>query len=217
MLDELVQKLNPQDPRQAAIKDACKALKYPKKMKDLPFAKTVLESSLPEQREWLLSLMVGLKKMDLDALDARKDYWHQRWELREFCFDLLKRKLPFTAEDLLLMVEWWSEDIIFYRGRGAASLVKACETYFKAHAAPHPPQLLAALQGLAKRLNDKDDSDAQRYGSKLLALLHAAAARSMVRARFHRLFGKMKMPGLILPGRKSPPCRPKPPTTGTPC
>jgi len=175
MLDELVQKLNPQDPRQAAIKDACKALKYPKKMKDLPFAKTVLESSLPEQREWLLSLMVGLKKMDLDALDARKDYWHQRWELREFCFDLLKRKLPFTAEDLLLMVEWWSEDIIFYRGRGAASLVKACETYFKAHAAPHPPQLLAALQGLAKRLNDKDDSDAQRYGSKLLALLHAAS------------------------------------------
>jgi hypothetical protein len=174
MLNELIQKFNPKDPRQTAISKAFKALKYPKKIKDLDFYKTVTESSLAEQREWMLALMVALKKIDLEAGD-KNNIWHQRWELRELLFSLLKRKLPFTAQDMLLLAEW-SSGMSFYSGRGCAPLTKAWETYFKANQPPHDPAVLAALQAVAEQMGNSNDADAQRYSHKLTTLLQEAGA-----------------------------------------
>lgn len=169
MLLELVQK-SLRDPRQAVIQQALKKLDYPQTFTELELRQTILNASLPEQRDWLLALMIALKKLELDTFDQRNT-WRQRWELRDFCFTLLKRKLPFTAEDMILLAEW-SET--FHSYKVGAPITKACETYFKHNPAPHDPAALVAIEEMADHLNNRDDADSQRYGRKLLALLYEA-------------------------------------------
>lgn len=169
MLQELLANYNPKDPRQVEIRNAFKSLPYAKKIKTLPVYKSVLDSSLAEQCEWLRALMVGLRKLE-DETD-RRETWHARSELTDLIESLLKRKLPFTKEDILL-VEEWSRGLTFYNANGAAAIIKAAETYFKAHPDAADAEVVAAMRTIAKRLNDRSDADSQRYGSKLDSLLH---------------------------------------------
>lgn len=182
MLEAFVQKTSSQDPRQVAIREAFDSLCYQafhamyydrKELKDLPFGKTVFEASLPEQREWLLALMVWLEKFRQETSPQKTRYFSS--ELRDLCFTLLKRKLPFTSSDMILMSDWMMATLNPYKGMGGASINKACETYFKANPAPHDPALIAALQKIADRFNSQTDPDTLYYGRKLAEQLYKVA------------------------------------------
>lgn len=175
MLKKFIQQVSPQEPRQLAIRQAYKELEYPKKIANLPFGKEVLASSLAEQREWLLALIAALEQIKKEDDDSKT--WHARWELRRLCQSLLKRKLPFTAEDMCIITAW-GETLPMYKSIGGAALVKACETYLKANRPPYDSDVLAGMQSLAETMNCRDDSDVQRYGHKLTTLLGEAGLTS---------------------------------------
>src|SRR6476661_6220648 len=77
------------------------------------------------QRDVVLAMLSWLERNPIRPLDPNGNrqawslQWQKRWKMRELFLAMLKRKLPFSEQDVIALLEWsasGSENHSYYRG-----------------------------------------------------------------------------------------------------
>jgi Domain of unknown function (DUF4132) len=88
------------------------------------------------QRDVVMAMISWLERNPIRPLDPNGDrqawnfQWQKRWKMRELFLAMLKRKLPFSEQDVIALLEWsasGSENHSYYRG--IPQMIKAVGDY----------------------------------------------------------------------------------------
>ncbi len=116
------------------------------------------QSSEPNvQRDVVMAMLTWFERNPLRPLDPngnRQDWnlqWQKHWKMRELFVAMLKRKLPFSEQDVIAILEWsvstWGNQ---YYYRGVPQMIKVVGDYLKNH--PISDDLYKAIERLIQSI-----------------------------------------------------------------
>jgi hypothetical protein len=104
---------------------------YPFKLKNFP-AGLKIENAVPELQRGVALALIGWMGRNFNP-----NYNQNIWKMREAFFDLLKRKLPFTEADLIIILDWAIHQNHNYF-RGTQHIIKAVDFFLKGNSLGEP-------------------------------------------------------------------------------
>src|SRR6266540_3586536 len=147
---------------------ACAGYRYGFKLKDLPAGQALLSASPQEQRGFVLAAVERLRSPNI--LPPRRSPWdfvlaaveylggpvtyppcRSPWHVVETLAMLLRRRLPFTHDEVIALLDWATHDTNFWHID--THLVKVVEDYLKAH--ERTPALQSALEQYVKTFESR--------------------------------------------------------------
>jgi hypothetical protein len=137
------------------------------KLKDSPDGRRLLDASPEEQREFVLA---SIKKLN-ETIGAEFLLPH----LRIAAATLLRRRLPFTHDDLLVLLDWSANQFNNYH-RAVPQMIKAVEDYLKTN--PPTPLLKTQIRRLRKSIEvEYQTAETRRWVLRLKELIGARKER----------------------------------------
>ena len=127
--DALVEEFARQEPRN-----------YSRKLEDFTAGVKYKNAEPQFQRDVVFAMLSWLERNPIRPLDPngnRQDWnlqWQRRWKMRELFLAMLKRKLPFSEQDVIALLEWsasGSENHSYYRG--IPQMIKVVGDYLNAN------------------------------------------------------------------------------------
>jgi len=98
---------------------------YSRKLEDFTAGVKYKNAEPQFQRDVVFAMLSWLERNPIRPLDPsgnRQEWslqWQKRWKMRELFLEMLKRKLPFSEQDVIAILEWsesGSENHSYYRG-----------------------------------------------------------------------------------------------------
>lgn len=166
MLKALISRITNKDPRLDQLDQmAGKIHSYNQSLKDTEGGQDILKAAPAEQKAWVLAMIVWLNYHKTNHYNA--DWWRHH-AVREMMLGLLRRKLPFEAEDIVVLLEWVAQQEGYYVP-GAAQIAQTLETYLNDHALT--PEIKDAVTQLSSKLDNSYNRDDKRIAARLRGLI----------------------------------------------
>lgn len=172
MLKALFSRLIDKDQRLVQLDQMAHEIRrYNQSLKEFELGQSILAARPEEQREWVLAMLVWLGKHHPNSgqwvgRSYENNSWGRHSSMRGMMLGLLRRKLPFGLEDILVLLEWSSQQRYDH---GAGQITQIVDNHLKEH--PLVPQLRESIVCLADALDSSRARDNQRQAARLRALL----------------------------------------------
>ena len=129
---------------------------YPFDLNKFPAGVTFQNSDPPAQRAIVMAILAWLDKHPLNSYPQNpqeQKAWQVGWQMREAFLATLKRKLPFTEQDVIAMLNWsagQSGGLLYTSLRSVPQMIKVVSDYLKNN--PVSDQLSQAMERLIESL-----------------------------------------------------------------
>ena len=103
---------------------------YPFKLKNFPTGQKIQDAGPELQRLVVLALFAWIDRNRPQFGPGNRTNWRRFWLMQNTLFTLLKRRLPFTEDDLLYILDWSVRQNSNY-SRGIPQMIKVIDNYLK--------------------------------------------------------------------------------------
>lgn len=104
---------------------------YLHKLEDFTAGAKYKDADPQFQREVVLAMLLWFEGHPRSTFNANKD-WQMQWKMRDIFLHMLRRKLPFTEQDIIALLGWSTRKEETYVGfRGIPQMIKVVGDYLK--------------------------------------------------------------------------------------